>query len=494
VNWYRKAIAADPTLWSARSQLGINLMRLGLDAEARSELEKCYQNGYRNEATVNSLRLLDSYRNFSFRKDDTTILKLHTREADVLYPYFLAELKRSMATYERKYQLKLSVPVQIEVYPDHEDFAVRTLGVPGLGALGVTFGNVVAMDSPSGRKPGEFHWASTLRHEMSHVYVLEATHHLVPRWFTEGLAVHEENQASPEWGDPMSPDIVVALRDRKLLPIADLNRGFVHPQFPAQVLVSYFQAGKICDYIQKRWGDAKLLEMIHAFAQITTTPEVIQHALGISAESFDQEFLHWLYERTPEPAHFDEWRDKFRQLTNEAQAKQYDDVIAHGAEVIHLYPDYVGNPNAYEFLAEAHLAKEDKSAAAKDLQAYVSARGWRPDTLMQLAQLQEDLGDRAAAAATLDRINSIDPLISDALHRRLGALWLAQHNEGGAIREFQAVLAMHPLDTASAQFDLAQAYFAAGQKDKAEDAVLASLEAAPGYRPAQKLLLQLKTQ
>ena len=47
----------------------------------------------------------------------------------------------------------------------------------------------------------------------------------------------------------------------------------------------------------------------------------------------------------------------------------------------------------------------------------------------------------------------------------------------------------HPLDKASAQFNLAQAYFAAGQRDKAEEHVLASLEAAPGFRPAQKLLL-----
>ena len=75
------------------------------------------------------------------------------------------------------------------------------MGMPGLGALGVTFGEVVAMDSPSGRKPGDFNWASTLWHEMSHVYILTATNHRVPRWFTEGLAVHEETQASPEWGD-----------------------------------------------------------------------------------------------------------------------------------------------------------------------------------------------------------------------------------------------------------------------------------------------------
>src|SRR6185369_4244461 len=96
-----------------------------------------------------------------------------------------------------KYGLKLERPVQVEVYPDHEDFAVRTLGMPRLGALGVTFGYAIAMDSPS----GSFHWASTLWHEMSHVYTLTLTKHRVPRWFTEGLAVHEETAVSPEWGD-----------------------------------------------------------------------------------------------------------------------------------------------------------------------------------------------------------------------------------------------------------------------------------------------------
>ena len=40
-----------------------------------------------------------------------------------------------------------------KAYPDHEDFAVRTLGMPGFGALGVTFGYTIAMDSPSGRPP-----------------------------------------------------------------------------------------------------------------------------------------------------------------------------------------------------------------------------------------------------------------------------------------------------------------------------------------------------
>ena len=493
IDYYRKAIAAEPDLWSARSELGVNLMRLGQDEEARQQLQKSYESGFRNEATVNSLRLLDSYKNFDLFKDDTTVLKLHKKESQLLYPYFLAELKRSIAVYEQKYQMKLSGPVQIEVYPDHEDFAVRTLGLPGLGALGVTFGNVVAMDSPSGRKPGEFHWASTLRHEMSHVFILAATRHRVPRWFTEGLAVHEESQASPEWGDPMSPDIVMALRDKKLLPVAELDRGFVRPEYPSQVFVSYFQAGKICDYIQNRWNAGKLLDMVHSFAQRVSTRDTVQQVLGLSAEDFDTQFQEWLYASVSNTvANYDDWHKRLAKLAGAARNKQYDEVIRDGDAVIALYPDYVFEANAYEFLAEAQLAKGDKSAAAKVLQSYVKVGGRRPDTLKTLAQIQEDQGKAQDAAATLDRINYIDPAYDEDLHRHLGKLWLAQKNFDGAIREYGAVVALHPLDVAAAQFDLAQAYLASGQKDKAEDAVLASLEAAPGFRPAQKLLLQLK--
>ena len=219
VAYDRKAIDADPKYWPARSQLGVELMRLGQEDEPFKQLEMCYNNGYRDAETVNSLRLLDSYKNFVTYKEHGTILRLGKSEADLLHPYYAAELQRILATYDKKYKMQLSGPVQVEVYPNHEDFAVRTMGMPGLGALGVTFGQVVAMDSPSARKPGDFNWGSTLWHEMSHVYVLSATNGRVPRWFTEGLAVHEETQVSPEWGDRMLPEILVAIRDKKLLPV-----------------------------------------------------------------------------------------------------------------------------------------------------------------------------------------------------------------------------------------------------------------------------------
>lgn len=491
ISYYRKAVDADPQLWSARSQLGVNLMRLGEDDEARKQLVMCYDNEYRDPATVNSLRLLDSEKNYDTFHDGDAILKLNKSEADLLRPYFDEIVRRAMATYNKKYQMALPGPVQVEAYPDHEDFAVRTLGMPGLGALGVTFGLDVVMDSPSARKPGEFNWASTLWHEMSHIYILTATNHRVPRWFTEGLAVHEESQADPEWGDPITPDIVVALRDKKLLPVTQLDRGFVRPEYGAQVIVSYYQAGRICDYIQSRWGNQKLLDIVHSFAHPTTTADVIQQNLGMTAAEFDKEFQAWLYQGLgPVPQNFDKWHQALKQLASDAEAHNYDAVLKEGPAVVQLYPQYIYDANAYEFIAEADVAKGNKSAAATELTDYEHRGGRDPDTLKELATLEQSLDEPQQAAATLDRINWIYPLDAE-VHRQLGALWLAQHNYPGAVREFNAVVDLHPLDKASAEYDLAEAYFDSGQRDKAENCVLASLEAAPDYQPAQKLLLQL---
>jgi tetratricopeptide (TPR) repeat protein len=492
IAYYRKAVELDPQLWSARSELGINLMRLGQNEEARQQLELCYDQDYRNAATVNSLRLLDSYKNFVTIKDPGIVLKLHKKEAALLRPYFEAQLRRDIADYEKKYQMKLPGPVQVEVYPDHEDFAVRAMGMPGLGALGVTFGEVVAMDSPSAREPGSFNWVSTLRHEMSHVFILTATNHRVPRWFTEGLAVHEESEASPEWGDRLTPDVLVAFRDKKLLPVTELDQGFVRPQYPAQVVVSYFQAGRICDYIKIRWSDGKLLDMVHSFAKHKTTAEVIRQDLGMAPEDFDRQFEEWLNKEIGKTAsNLDKWRKCMTDLAKQAQSGEYTEVLKEGDEARRMYPEYVDEGSAYQFLAQADLATGNRRAAAAALTYYERMGGLSPQLLKELASLEEKLAEPQEAAATLNEINYIYPM-DEELHRRLGDLWFDQRNYKGAIREYAAVAAMHPLDIASSQFNLARAYFAAGKKNEAEQHLLTSLEYAPDYRPAQKLLLEIE--
>lgn len=492
IQYDRKAVALDPRLYTARSDLGLNLMRMGQADEAFKELEVCYNNGFQDNATVNSLKLIDSYKNFEEFKTPRTILKVDKKEGDLLRLYFEPEMEKIVATYEKKYKMTLDRPIQVEVYPNHDDFAVRTLGMPGMsGILGVTFGYDLAMDSPSGRPPGDYHWATTLWHEMSHVYTLTATGHRVPRWFTEGLAVHEETAANPEWGDRITPDILMAIKNKKLLPVTELDRGFVHPTDPTQVIVSYYEGGQICDYINQKWGWDTLLAMLHDFGAGAETADVIRKELKIEPEAFDKEFLaHVNAETQNEVDHFDAWKAGIKQVSEMAKAKNYDGVIKEGTAIEGMYPDFVEAGSVYEFLANAYVEKNNKPAAIAELEKYVHAGGHYPATLKKLGNLLVESGRKKEAAEVLARLNYVYPLDNEA-HATLGSLWLDQGNTSGSIREFRAVLANHPIDPAQAHYDLARAYQADHQKAHAQDEIFASLEAAPGFKPAQKLLLQL---
>ncbi len=157
IEYDRKALTLKPDLWDARSELGLNLMRLGHTDEAKQQLQQCFEAHWRDAQTTNALKLLDTLGQYQTFQSSTTELMLNKKEAALLRPYIEPELERAVATYERKYKMKLPGKVRLEVYPNHDDFVVRTLGLPGQGGLlGVTFGMVVAMDSPSARPPGRF--------------------------------------------------------------------------------------------------------------------------------------------------------------------------------------------------------------------------------------------------------------------------------------------------------------------------------------------------
>jgi tetratricopeptide (TPR) repeat protein len=323
------------------------------------------------------------------------------------------------------------------------------------------------------------------------VFTLAATNSRVPRWFTEGMAVYEETAASPEWGDRMSPPVILAIRDKKLLPVAQLDRGFVHPTAPEQVIISYFQAGKICNFIESKWGYQKLLDMLQAFGKRQDTTEVITGQLSMQPEEFDKLFLAWLEAATRKTTEgFDAWKKGMGRIAELLKGDKTDDVIREAPAIRDLYPEYVEDGSLYEVLADAYMAKKDEKSAANELQLYARAGGRNPESLKKLATLLEAQGRPKEAIEALNRLNFIYPK-DEELHRRLGDLLLAQGNGTDAIREFAAVLAMKPLDQAASHYNLARAYKTANQQAAAIDEVLLSLEAAPGYRPAQKLLLDL---
>ena len=260
---------------------------------------------------------------------------------------------------------------------------------------------------------------------------------------------------------------------------------------PTQVVVSYFQAGRICDYINSKWGWDTLLAMIHDFSTNVETADVIRKELKVEPAEFDKQFIAWIEADTKNQVkNFDEWKSETKVLMEAARKKDNDTVIKMGPGVRDLYPDFVESGNAYELVATAEVAKGDKTAAIDELFRWVHAGGRNPDSILLLGKLLTEANRKKEAVEVLERLNDIYPE-ADGLHQQLGNLLFDAGNAAGAVREFKSVVLANPVDTAQAHYDLARAYHLSHQDQQAKDELLSALEVAPGFRPAQKLLLEL---
>jgi tetratricopeptide (TPR) repeat protein len=492
--WMQRAVQVQPDLWSARRELALNLMRLGRITEARPHLEAAYEGDPFSTTTVNTLRLLDSLSKFDVIKVATPAmnLQLNKQESATLGPYVEQVAREAINTFSRRYGYQPAGPVTVEIYPDHDDFAVRTAGLPGIGLLGVTFGDLVAMDSPSGRKSGDFHWGSVLWHEMAHVFTLGATRNRVPRWLSEGLSVFEEWTTGPTPGVAVTTKLLNTFKDGKLLPVVKLDNGFMAPTYEGQVQMSYEQAGLICLYADQRWGFARLVEFLHAFDNDTTTTEAaVRSVFKIAPEDFDKDFQRFMRERFANYlADPPRWTNLMERAHRMLDAHNWAAAREAAQAAIQMLPEFTSGGSAYEVLAAAEEGDGKPDAAIAALLAWRKAGGWDPEGLRKLGALLLTAKRKTEAAEVLAAVNYADPLAIDG-HDRLGQLLLEQKRGADALREYRVLLALQPLDTAAANFGMASAYRQSGDNRQARRHLLESLDTAPNYRPAQKLLLEM---
>ena len=185
--------------------------------------------------------------------------------------------KEALAALSKRYQFTPKGPLLIEMFPKHDDFAVRTIGLPGMiGALGACFGRVVTLDSPRARTPGEFNWGETLWHELAHVITLQMSGNRVPRWLTEGISVYEERRARPEWGKESDVSFAQALADGKAIKLDVLNEAFSDPK---TISLAYYQASLVVDHLVQTYGEPALWKMLRAYGRGLETEDALQGRL-----------------------------------------------------------------------------------------------------------------------------------------------------------------------------------------------------------------------
>ena len=517
-----EAIRIDSLSWRAYGILGMNQLRLGLIEEARANLETAFEGDPHSVWFYNTLELLDTFEYYDVDDEDPRFLfVLHGRESALLQPYIEQIAEEAFeALVERYGGYEPPLPIRIEVYPNHGDFSVRTIGLAGMGALGVTFGSLLAMDSPAARPVGDFNWASVLWHELAHVFHLGLTEHEVPRWFSEGLAVHEQRRAREGWGHQPAPGFLNRYREGMLLPVSELNSGFVQPSYPEQVIDSYLQASLVFDFIETRWGLQAIRDMLHGYRDGRATPELMESLLSISMDELDRDFDAYFQQRFASPLKaleppvnspgipsnpetIEDWTRVVRENPGNFPARlalgitlfqeeRLEAAEEHLRAALGLFPEYGGMDSPYWFLAQLHQQKEETEQAADALSRLTALNESHYEAFLQLAELRTELGDAEGAAAAMDAAVLIYPYEVE-LHDRLAQAHEARGDAIGAVRERRAIVALAPADLAGAYFDLALAYVAAGDPAQARRAILRALEIAPNFEAGLELLLHLRS-
>lgn len=515
----RRAIALDPGLWLAHASLGMNLMRIGDLTGGRSELQRAFDGDPFNVWAFNTLDLLDQMDKFIRIKSDHFVYLMAKEDQSSLSRYGPRIAEDAYQQLTRRYGFKPEGPLQVEIFPDHGGFAVRTLGLPGLGALGVCFGKVVAIDSPRARKAESFNWGSTLWHEIAHVITLQMTNHNIPRWFSEGLSVHEERRARPGWGDHLTLEFVRAYKEGKLLKVSELNAGMMRPKSPEQIELSYYQAALFCELIEEKFGFEKIRQSLELFAANTPPDSVFRQVLGWDSATLDAEYARYIETRLRDIAghlNFPKSSDRMphvgridRQALSAALAKDPDDFMlnlqmgirmhedkadreAEGylkkAEA--LFPQYVGPGSPYEILSSLYLEEKREDEALAQLLGWTRYDGNTATALRRAAEIYQKRKDWAAAARLLDLSLYINPYDPQA-YVALGEVSGEAGNWSEAATAFQVLVDLDPPDPAGAHYGLARAWLGLGKAAEAKREVLRALEIAPSFEKAQALLLRL---
>lgn len=302
-----------------------------------------------------------------------------------------------------------------------------------------------------------------------------------------------------------------------MLDMAHLNDGFHRPKSPFQVGLSYYQASKVCEYIESRYGWDSLLTMLDDYRLGWATPRVFKETLGVELGDFDKEFREWLakeigsymenvdFSLTKKLQSIDEqgaalqelWKSHPKEFfTNLNLGKRrFEANDLDGAEECWIrardaFPLYGEEDSPYLLLADVYEKKGKPDLAREQLAGFLKVHEGNGRIEARLAKLQMAAQKPLEAQKTLTSAMYVNPFDAD-LHKLLGSVFLQNGKTREAVGEFQVLLALNPTDKAGAYLDLSRAYLAAGLKEQAKAAVLKALEIAPTFPEAQDLLLKI---
>ena len=304
-----EAIRRRPAWAAPHVELGLLEMQSGRDAAARAALDTATSLDPYNTRAAFSEFLLEEIEAFKVLESENFILKYRDGEDAVVANGMLGPLEAMHADLVARFKHDPDQKTVIELMPDHQFFAVRITGMPAIHTIAACTGPLIAIEVPREGPPtkhlGLFDWLKVLRHEYAHTITLSQTRNRIPHWLTEAAAVSIE-------GVPRKYETTRQLAERwrrgDLFDLDEINWAFVRPKRPSDRSFAYAQGDWMVEFMNDRWGDDALVDLITLYFDGAQEKDAIPRALGISRADFHRDFVAWAGEQVkawgldPEPS------------------------------------------------------------------------------------------------------------------------------------------------------------------------------------------------
>ncbi len=467
-------VAADGGNARCLSALATTLLRMGDEARGLETLRRAWKIDPYDARTFNLLDLFEKVIPARYTMLSTAHLRFRVEPAArpaieaVVAPF----LEETYARYVARYGFEPQGPITFELYGEPAHFGIRTVGLPGIGVSGVCFGRVITSLAPTNHA---FNWGMVLAHELAHVFAIELSRSRVPRWFTEGLSEVETMRLRPEWARHDDVALWGAWRRGELPALVDLSNAFVDARDAESAARAYAHAALAVDFLERRFGFAKLRAALVAWGRGERGPGVLERLSGTSAPELEKAFRADLAQRW---ARFDAQSLPSQTLVRpraeaarsaaaapgdaEAQARLGLSALAVGdrpaaraalARARALHPTADAEQAATFFLAgELALGAQDAAAAAAAFTGVLALGppfdGYDVRVRLALAELHEN--DLAATETNLRRAIAFDDTRVEP-HALLAELFAQHGREADRAVELEAALALEPQNATRAK-------------------------------------------
>ena len=460
----KEAVKLKPDFFEAMAGAGLGYLRLGMEKEGLEWIDKSWVGDQYNARTANTRRLFRDTipKEYTLATTKSFRIRYHNDERQVFSRFLEPTMERAFADMVRRYGFQPKAPITLELYADREDYGIRTVGLPDIGALGVCFGQVVTAMSPAN---GDINWGMVLWHELAHVFAIQLSNSRVPRWFTEGLSEYETLIARPEWRRENDDDLYGAMLHGTLPSIGALNSEFMQPDQNA-VVVAYYQSAVTIEYLVQTYGFPKIVEALKLFGKGKESPEVLQLITGKAIAQLDAEFRKYLEIRlAPYAGTFKLPTRGFDDVTKLEIAADAAPRDARARANLALGYFYAGDaekaataaaaasaldpkqPIARYILAEVAMHKGDAPRAQKLYRALAADGFDSSDVRARLAQIAAAAGDEAEQEKQLCASKKLDPERSYG-YQELAQLYDKRGDKPRALAELEAYVMIEQMEVA----------------------------------------------